>query len=47
MTKEEEIDSLLKNLQEETPNCGGQYHFTKIDLPEGYSLKEKLQKFSA
>jgi hypothetical protein len=45
MTDEKQINTLLQRLQDETPNCGGQYHFTKIELPLGNNLLDKLKKY--
>lgn len=42
-----EINNLLNQLQEETPNTGGFYHFSRIDLPEGENLTERLRAYHA
>lgn len=43
MTDEKQLNLLLQRLQDETPNCGGQYHFTKIELPLVGNLDENLK----
>ncbi|MGG9971185.1 hypothetical protein ACQ33O_05255 [Ferruginibacter sp. SUN002] len=45
MTDEERLNLLLQQLQGETSNCGGQYHFTKIELPSGSSIVDKLKSY--
>ena len=40
-----EINELFQKLQDETPNCGGQYHFTKIDLLELGSIVESVKEY--
>ncbi|MFC5046051.1 hypothetical protein [Aquimarina hainanensis] len=32
-------------MQEESPNCGGQYHFTKVNLPNGEILINRLKSY--
>ncbi|QZK91651.1 hypothetical protein K5V07_14540 [Flavobacterium sp. CHNK8] len=39
------INTLFQSLQNETPNCGGQYHFTKIDLQENSNTFESLKEY--
>lgn len=39
------INALLQRLQEETPNCGGQYHFTLLSIPPGNGLLHRLQTY--
>lgn len=41
----QEINSYLIELQEESPNCGGQYHFRKISLPTATNLVERLRYY--
>ncbi|SEB48680.1 hypothetical protein SAMN04489761_0995 [Tenacibaculum sp. MAR_2009_124] len=41
----EKINSYLNEMQEETPNCGGQYHFTEIHLPDGERLISRLKSY--
>ena len=40
-----EIDKLLNELQEETPNCGGQYHFTKLELIDYDDLNKSIKEY--
>ncbi|WP_435262055.1 hypothetical protein [Tenacibaculum sp. nBUS_03] len=41
----EKINSYLNEMQEESPNCGGQYYFTKVNLPNGKSLVNRLKTY--
>lgn len=42
---QEKINSYLNEMQEESPNCGGQYHFTKVNLPHGENLINRLKSY--
>jgi hypothetical protein len=39
----EQIDILLKDMQGESPNCGGIYHFNEVNLPDGGNLVDRLK----
>lgn len=39
------INELLQKLQAETPNCGGHYHFTKIDLPDKQDIYKSVKDY--
>ena len=39
------INTYLTEMQGESPNCGGHYHFTKFILPEGDDLSERMKKY--
>ena len=45
MVEVTEIDTLIERLQNETPNCGGQYHFTKIDLIYMENVLDSIKEF--
>jgi hypothetical protein len=46
MNFEKTIDTLIRQLQDETPNCGGTYHFTRIDVSnEGKDTTERLSDY--
>lgn len=45
MTAEEQLSLLLQRVQAETPNCGGKYHFTKIELPLDGGILDKLKSY--
>ena len=41
----EKINSYLNEMQEESPNCGGEYHFTKVNLTNEESLINRLKSY--
>ena len=45
MTDASAIDTLLKQLQKETPNCGGEYHFSKVLLDYRGDIKESIKAY--
>lgn len=40
-----ELDSLLKQIQEETPNCGGTYHFTKVAMTDFNNVYKSVKDY--
>ena len=46
MEADKKIDELIRELQNETPNCGGHYHFTRMDVPnEKADARERILKY--
>ncbi|TCI91333.1 hypothetical protein [Tenacibaculum sp. M341] len=41
----EKINLYLSEMQEESTNSGGHYHFSKLDLPEGENLANRLKSY--
>lgn len=45
MIKATDVNALLKLMQQESRNDGGSFHFTRIDLPDGEDLVERLRGY--
>ncbi|WP_345252946.1 hypothetical protein [Flaviaesturariibacter amylovorans] len=35
----------MKELQKETPNSGGEYHFSELQIPPGTNLERRVQQY--
>ncbi|MEJ1241026.1 hypothetical protein WBG78_22960 [Chryseolinea sp. T2] len=46
MAIDKTIDLLIRELQDETPNSGGYYHFSKLEIPkENTGIRDRLIKY--